>query len=150
MDVSKLVIPALLLFLVFRRGASQIAQRISIASGIKFSVTGAGINGVNFQLIVPVSNQSGVGVPVGRFDGKLYYGSIPVSNVTLPEPTYLTAGDTTSMILTGRINFQEVWGGIEDIFRAGDLAQDLTLKGSLKYGENLGLSLPVNYKVYQF
>lgn len=147
-DVNKLILPGIVLFFLARKGITRVAQQISVASGIKFSVTGAGPQGVNFQLITPILNSSNVSIPVGRFDGQLYYGSTPIAEVDLPQPTYLSAGGTTSMILTGRINFQEVWSGIEQIWKAGDITQNLKLVGKLYYGENMTLSIPIEYKVW--
>jgi len=137
------------LYLLSRKAGSGIAQQISIASNIRFQLRGADAQSIRFTLQIPVQNNSNVPVPVGRFDGKLFYGNYPLTGVSLSDPVTLQAGQNTWMMVNGEIDYSEVTGTVKQVWESGQLLQSLFLRGTLYYsvgGTELGL--PINYQVF--
>lgn len=137
------------LYLLSRKAGTGIAQQISIASNIRFQLRGADAQSIRFTLQIPVSNNSSISVPIGRFDGKLFYGNYPLTAVSLSEPVTLQAGQSTWMIVNGEIDYSEMTGTVKQVWESGQLLQSLFLRGTLYYslgGAELGL--PINYQVY--
>ena len=144
MDWKSLALAGVAFFLLARRGGSYISERLFIAGRPQVRVLGARPWGLALEIIFPIGNNSGVPIPVGRFDGALMYGSVKVSDVWISQPVTIRGEGTTQLVTQAGINFQSLPGEIGELFRSGRLLSDLRLTGRLFYGNT---SIPVDYTV---
>lgn len=146
MKTETWLIIGVLAYLVFSRGkqiASELADKIGLTGG-SVKVKDIGQSGVLLGVTLLVRNQSGISIPLDRFQGAIYYSGQKLGDVDLARGVTIRPQDVTQVKLDSYINYGEMTSSLASIFQAGQFLPQVQIKGELCYGR---ACIPINTTV---
>lgn len=127
----------------FKWLSGALASKVSVgtlqAQGLTFSPTG-----VNFTLIMPLNNNTGVSVPVDGFTGSLFYGPYNLAGLALVQPVTVQAGSSTALEFLVNIPYANLAGSVVDIIKSGNWLNGARVEGILNAA---GVNIPINQPI---
>lgn len=133
-----------LLFLVARSYGRSIAAQFNIGR-VKMNLKNADLNGVQFDINVPITNPLPVGLPIDSFVGVVRFGNYPLADVLITQPITIQSGDTKIYNLTGNVRYDQLATNIVDIITNRDFQNNLYLDATVKSaGIPYSFTQPIN------
>ncbi len=134
---------------VIKKGGEKVANNITVSVGTPIIDKALFTNGsINLKLPISIENKNIIPIGVSSFSGVVSYGTVTLSNVSLPTGFFIEAESSDTITLNINIPIQKVLNDLNNIVSSGNLFNALLnkiyLNGSINMKYNgVNLSIPI-------